>query len=451
MLLNGEADLIDIDRNYATDLNNATILHFTEPAGITPTLVYSNGVLKKYSGILSNSATDALFTHHIETGGSINFVGSGLWDGNGIPADFFSDIHVRKGFNYAFDWDALNSNYFGGTAVQRTGPIIKPLMGYNDTQSKYYHDTDLAISEFTAAWGGEVIDHGFAMTIAYNSGNSYRQMVAENLKTNIEALNPNFHINVINLDWNIYLQEAHAKHLPIYLVGWMGDIPHPHNWVSVHLTGAYAADTALPSALITKYQTMVNTCLAMVGDDARTCYEGIQNETYLDALGIYLLQGTDVTWINTRIQGYYLNSALPGTRYYDLYKTKLPVSVNVDPVIEQSLIFTPTDTISTMLTIPPGAVDDPIQIIAVPDLQVYNNQPEFLLGKISFNLEAYATTGELIPNLTINEPLTITVNYDPASYTPDQESGLILYYWNNTSWEDAACGPYSRDLVNHIL
>ena len=32
-------------------------------------------------------------------------IGSGQLDGNGIPTDFFSDIDVRKGFAYAFDWD----------------------------------------------------------------------------------------------------------------------------------------------------------------------------------------------------------------------------------------------------------------------------------------------------------------------------------------------------------
>ena len=34
------------------------------------------------------------------------YIGSGELDGNGIPADFFSDVHVRKAFNYCFDYDA---------------------------------------------------------------------------------------------------------------------------------------------------------------------------------------------------------------------------------------------------------------------------------------------------------------------------------------------------------
>ena len=31
-------------------------------------------------------------------------VGSGRLDGGGIPADFFADVHVRRGFAYAFDY-----------------------------------------------------------------------------------------------------------------------------------------------------------------------------------------------------------------------------------------------------------------------------------------------------------------------------------------------------------
>lgn len=34
-------------------------------------------------------------------------VGSGKWDGNGIPADFFADKNLRKAFEYAFDYDAF--------------------------------------------------------------------------------------------------------------------------------------------------------------------------------------------------------------------------------------------------------------------------------------------------------------------------------------------------------
>src|SRR5215216_2456884 len=33
------------------------------------------------------------------------YIGSGQLDGNGIPADFFGDIHIRKAFSYSFDFE----------------------------------------------------------------------------------------------------------------------------------------------------------------------------------------------------------------------------------------------------------------------------------------------------------------------------------------------------------
>ncbi len=36
-----------------------------------------------------------------------SFIGSGELDGKGIPANFFTDIDIRKGFTYAFDWQTF--------------------------------------------------------------------------------------------------------------------------------------------------------------------------------------------------------------------------------------------------------------------------------------------------------------------------------------------------------
>ena len=51
-----------------------------------------------------------------------NYVGSGRLDGNGIPLDFFSDIHIRRAFAYCFDWDVYISDVFDGEAVQ--SPVV---------------------------------------------------------------------------------------------------------------------------------------------------------------------------------------------------------------------------------------------------------------------------------------------------------------------------------------
>ena len=60
----------------------------------------------------------------VSTTGSNKRIGSGALDGKGIPPDFFSDIHIRKAFNYSFDWDTYIKQVQNGEAKlgRRRGP-----------------------------------------------------------------------------------------------------------------------------------------------------------------------------------------------------------------------------------------------------------------------------------------------------------------------------------------
>ncbi len=50
------------------------------------------------------------------------YIGSGQLDGNGVPTDFFADVHIRKAFSYAFDWDT-----FINRCVSRRGCSVLPI------------------------------------------------------------------------------------------------------------------------------------------------------------------------------------------------------------------------------------------------------------------------------------------------------------------------------------
>src|SRR5437588_6404725 len=67
-------------------------------------------------------------------------IGSGKLDGNGIPPDFFSDVHVRKAFSYAFDYNTFIQDGYRGKAIQPSGPIIQGLLGYDPSLPKYTFD-----------------------------------------------------------------------------------------------------------------------------------------------------------------------------------------------------------------------------------------------------------------------------------------------------------------------
>ncbi len=310
MLLNGDSDLVTFDSADYDRLYDEVIFAYDDPAGVEPTLINPDGKLKLFRGGLSTTALDVFFTYNIHSAGSINYIGSGTLDGAGIPPDFFTDIHVRKAFNYAFDWDEYNTLIFGGTGVQRTGPVISGLAGFDASQPKYTYSPTLALQEFNQAWGGQVAANGFTLVLAYNTGNSQRQAVLGILKDNIEALDPDFNVNVVELGWVTYTDDLYAHRLPLFVAGWSQDLAHPHNWVVPYLNGVYADRQELPSNIQNEYETKINACVELFGVEAETCYEDIQTSTYDDALDIFLEQGILRHFIRAEVQGYYISQAL---------------------------------------------------------------------------------------------------------------------------------------------
>ena len=116
-----------------------------------------------------------VFNYQITMDGNPD-VGSGKLDGQGIPTDFFADIHVRRGFAYAFDYGQNLSAGYAGHGILAHGPIVQGLLGYDPTVPTYSHDPDKAAAEFKEALGGKLWDTGFKFTIPYTAGNGARQV-----------------------------------------------------------------------------------------------------------------------------------------------------------------------------------------------------------------------------------------------------------------------------------
>jgi peptide/nickel transport system substrate-binding protein len=68
--------------------------------------------------------SDAFF-FNMDIANNSTYIGSGVLDGNGIPTDFFTDIDVRKGFCYAFDYETFIEDAWRGSARQVGSPICE--------------------------------------------------------------------------------------------------------------------------------------------------------------------------------------------------------------------------------------------------------------------------------------------------------------------------------------
>ena len=131
---------------------------------------------------------------------SSSYIGSGKLDGNGIPADFFSRLNVRKAFEYLFPYKAYTHNVLDGYAITLNGAIPKGLLGYNPkVPPTYYQDLSKSAEYFKKAYNGELWKKGFEFTLVYNKENSNRRTVCNMIKAFARKINPKFKINVVSV------------------------------------------------------------------------------------------------------------------------------------------------------------------------------------------------------------------------------------------------------------
>ncbi len=444
LLVNGEADYASVTRADFSTIEPNILLRYNAD-GSVESFGNTTGTLLAYDNGLSAQGESLLFNFNISAASP--YIGDGIW-GNGIPANFFSDIHVRKAFNYAFNWNQYFNQVFGGHAIQMTGPIIKGVPGYADGQPHYSYDLALAGSEMNQAFGGAAAANGFSVTLVYNEGNTARQTLCEILKNGIESLSPKYTVNVVSLPWSDYLTYQRNGSLPVSVGGWIQDIPHPHNWVVPYLTGVFASRQNFPQDLADKYANLVNSCVTQTGDEARICYEGIQTSTYEDALDIFLAQPITITYLNATVQGYYYNPTFAGPYLYALSRGSIPSVNPVTPESGATIPFADDNGNSGSLTIPAGALSEDVQIVIHPDIVIQPLGGDLRPSSLAFDIQGYRTSDDSAVHLTFTPPIPITVSYPNL---PLIEDSLRLYYWNGTNWEDAACDNYVRDPVANTL
>jgi len=112
----------------------------------------SNQPLRLWFGVPALTRTDVFFVEQVNIPAEGNmFTGSGAL-GNGVPADFFNDVHIRKGFIYAMDWDTYIKDYFLGEAEMVPYVLSLPgELGFDPNAPKYTYDLKKAEEEFKAA------------------------------------------------------------------------------------------------------------------------------------------------------------------------------------------------------------------------------------------------------------------------------------------------------------
>jgi peptide/nickel transport system substrate-binding protein len=222
-------------------------------------------------------------------------IGSGQLDGNGIPTDFFSDVDVRKGFAYAFDWDMYIRDALTGYGEQISSPIVKGIPYYKPDWPSYELDLAEAEQHLRAAWDGQVWESGFEITLVYGAGDVTGKTACEILQNNLFQINPLFKINIQLMSWPDMLAEMALGGLPMYISGWSADYPDPHNFVFpyMHSQGTFAqgqrysnevADDLIEQAISSNDQSERQ---ALYDQIAELYYEEVPSIMIAQLLGAY--------------------------------------------------------------------------------------------------------------------------------------------------------------------
>jgi peptide/nickel transport system substrate-binding protein len=184
-LKNGDADaLVSLPANYIPQLEGTSDIVIDE----RPTSFIDYFIINQ--NLTSQDPEDE--TWEFDTG-------SGQLDGQGIPNDFFSDPHVRRGFKHAFDTQLIIDTVFDGRGTPAASiPVATSVLGERAVIPESPYNLDKAAEAFKQAWNGEVWEKGFIITLGYSSDptNLFSSNIAEVLKRNIESLNPKFRVNI---------------------------------------------------------------------------------------------------------------------------------------------------------------------------------------------------------------------------------------------------------------
>ena len=247
-------------------------------------------------------------------------IGSGKLDGDGIPPDFFADKDVRKGFAYAFDYDAFVSDTFKGKARRAIGSVPPGLPGFDPTAPHYGHDLKKAEEHLRRAWGGKVWEKGFRFTITYNTGGDTREAACQILKKNIESLNPKFRVDLRGVEWASFLDRAQRKQMPLFARGWTADYPDAHNFAFpfYHHDGRYPTAQGFSDG---ELDTLVSAAVREVDSAKRAAlYAKVARRAYDLVPQIYTVHPAGVYGMRSDVQGFYDNAVLMGVDFYPLYR-----------------------------------------------------------------------------------------------------------------------------------
>ena len=262
------------------------------------------------------------------------YIGSNKLDGNGVPPTFFDDVHIRRAFAYAFDWDTIINEVYQGEAVQSKVLSLPGMPGFDPDAPHYYLDLEKSAEEFKLADvdkdgipAGEdpddVWEMGFRLQMLYNTGNTTRQIIAEILQQNLAEVNSKFTIEVLGLPWPAYLAAQRAHKIPIMTGGWLEDIHDAHNWYQPYTTGTYGVRQNMPEDLKAQFKALLDEGVSKIDPAERHAVYQQFNQLYYETVpGFPIVLATSHGFEQKWVQGRIMNPIFSGIYFKTISKAE---------------------------------------------------------------------------------------------------------------------------------
>ncbi len=259
MLQTGDAAFVDVPMEQRTQVDAMVGEICDNGTGECVPTDNPEGPLKMFGSLINNSRTDIWLNFNVKApeGSTNSYIGSGKFDGNGIPPDFFSDIHMRKAFSYCMDYDTYIAEGMNGDGIRNTSFLVADILGYNPDQEMYQFDLEKCKEELELAWDGKVAEVGFRFQGVTATGYTANQTALAILQSNLRSIDPKYNMEIVTLPWASYLASFRAAQLPIAVSGWSEDYHDPHNWAQPFLIGTYTVRQNMPKEFTDIFRPLV--------------------------------------------------------------------------------------------------------------------------------------------------------------------------------------------------
>ena len=274
-----------------------------------------------------NNRTDVGFMFRVNTEGGNTYIGSGKLDGDGIPADFFSDAAVRRAFSYCFNYDVYLNDVLMGEGVRAPTLMLPGMSGYDENAPHFEYDIEKCREELKKSYwksedGRQLFDVGFRMSAVFNVGNTQRQTIAELLQAGLQEAGPQFVVETIGLPWPAFNSAIRASKVPVFIIGWISDYYDTHNWINAFMVAYYAFKQRFPTESRIEFANIALEGVQITDPAERDAYyKNVFNPKFHDfASTIVLFHVLNHDYLPRYVKGYYNNPIYSNKWYYVLSK-----------------------------------------------------------------------------------------------------------------------------------